>query len=126
VELDSIDKRVLLDRPCVRGTMAQRLAVAPRRAVVESVQLRDAQEYLGTQAFSLKGLISQLKYDGFTTSQANYGAHHVRVNWNKEAAADARDYLQTQAFSRSGLIAQLEYDGFTPSQAAYGANAVHI
>ena len=88
--------------------------------------VRDAQEYLQSQAFSLKGLISQLKYDGFSTKNATYGAQHVRANWNKEAAKDAHEYLASQAFSESGMISQLEYDGFTPSQAAYGAKATGL
>jgi hypothetical protein len=88
--------------------------------------VRKAHDYLDYQAFSLKGLIAQLKYEGFSTSDATYGATHVRANWFKEAAAKAKDYLKFQAFSRSGLISQLEYEGFTPAQAAYGARAVGL
>src|SRR5262249_43707597 len=36
--------------------------------------VRAAHEYLQTQAFSLKGLVSQLKFEGFSTSDATYGA----------------------------------------------------
>lgn len=88
--------------------------------------VRSAHEYLQSQAFSLKGLVSQLKFEGFSTSDATYGASHSGANWMKEAAADAKEYLRSQAFSRSGLVAQLEYDGFTSSQALYGARAAGL
>jgi hypothetical protein len=88
--------------------------------------VRSAKEYLHSQAFSLKGLVSQLKYEGFSTSDATYGATHSGANWMKEAVATAKEYLHSQAFSRSGLIAQLEYDGFTSSQALYGVRAVGL
>lgn len=82
--------------------------------------VRSAQEYLQSQAFSQKGLISQLKYEGFSTADATYAVGAFYVNWSDQAAKVAKDYLQSQAFSRSGLIAQLEYEGFTASQATFG------
>ena len=108
------------------AALATSCATAYAATAGQQNAVRDAREYLGTQAFSFKGLISQLKFDGFTASQAKYGAKHVHANWNKEAAADAREYLQTQAFSRRGLIEQLEFDGFTPAQAAHGAKAAGL
>jgi len=36
-----------------------------------------AKEYLDTTAFSKKGLIKQLKFEGFTEKQASYGVKHV-------------------------------------------------
>ena len=82
--------------------------------------VRSAQEYLQSQSFSQKGLISQLKYEGFSTADATYAVGAFYVNWSDQAAKVAKDYLQSQAFSRSGLIAQLEYEGFTASQATFG------
>ena len=35
--------------------------------------VRAAKEYLRSQAFSYKGLVEQLKYEGFSTSDAKYG-----------------------------------------------------
>jgi hypothetical protein len=43
--------------------------------------VRMAKEYLSSQAFSRKGLVSQLKYEGFSRSDATYGASHSRANW---------------------------------------------
>jgi hypothetical protein len=88
--------------------------------------VRAARNYLQYQGFSLKGLIGQLKYEGYSTSDASYGASHSGANWMKEAAEAAKSYLRFQAFSRSGLVGQLEYDGFTPSQALYGARAAGL
>jgi len=67
-----------------------------------------------------------LKYEGFSTGDARYGASHAGANWFKEAAKKAKEYLKIEAFSRRGLIAQLEYEGFTPGQAASGARAVGL
>jgi Host cell surface-exposed lipoprotein len=88
--------------------------------------VRLAKEYLQSQAFSRKGLVSQLKYEGFSTSDATYGASHSGANWMKQAVRVAKEYLQSQAFSRRGMVEQLEYEGFTPSQALHGARATGL
>jgi hypothetical protein len=88
--------------------------------------VRDAKEYLQYQAFSFKGLVSQLRYEGFSKSDARYGASHAGANWMKQAVKAAKDYLRTQAFSRSGLIGQLMYDGFTRRQARHGVIAAGL
>jgi hypothetical protein len=80
-----------------------------------------AKDYLdGGQHFSRKGLIGQVKYEGFSRKVATFAVDYLRVNWNKQAAGVAKDYLDNQHFSRSGLINQLEYEGFTHAQAVYG------
>ena len=90
-----------------------------------------AKQYLSSQAFSLKGLITQLDspYGGqFTVAQATYGAEHAGANWDREALLAAKEYLSTQAFSLSGLITQLDspYGGqFTVAQATYGAKKAY-
>ena len=76
--------------------------------------------------FSKSGLVNQLEYEGFTSSQANYGANNCGADWNQQAAKKAKDYLDIMSFSRAGLIEQLKYDGFTQSQAEYGANSVGL
>lgn len=60
-------------------------------------------------------------YDGFTSSQAAYGADNCGANWNNQAAKKAKSYLELMSFSRDELINQLEYEGFTRAQAEYGA-----
>jgi len=79
-----------------------------------------AQDYLQDQAFSRKGLIEQLKYEGYSTKASTAAVDSLDVDWNAQAEASAKDYLSSQAFSRSGLIGQLEFEGFSKSQATYG------
>lgn len=115
--------RVVLVTVVVTAGLAVSGAAADASTVSRQNALRDAQEYLQSgEYFSLKGLIAQVKYDGFSTADATYAATHVDANWNKEALGDAKQYLQNQPFSLKGLIGQLEYDGFTSSQAGYGAD----
>jgi hypothetical protein len=90
----------------------------------ETNALSRAKEYLAVMPFSHKGLIEQLKYEGFSSSEAKYGADHCGANWNKQAILKARAYLEIMSFSRQGLIEQLEYDGFTHAQAVYGVDNV--
>ena len=79
-----------------------------------------AKSYLSVEAFSFGGLVAQLKYGGFSTAQATYGAEHSGGNWSREALLSAKQYLSTEAFSRTGLIKQLEFSKFTAAQSAYG------
>ena len=83
---------------------------------------RSAEDYLDFQAFSESGLIKQLKFEGFTTAQATYGAKSVGANWNEQAVRSAKNYLDGQAFSKAGLVEQLKFEGFTAAQATYGAD----
>ncbi len=83
-----------------------------------------AQQYLKYTSFSKKGLIEQLKYEGFTTEEATYAVETIQVDWNDQCAKKAQQYLKYTSFSRKGLADQLEYEGFTSSQIAYGLAAV--
>jgi colicin import membrane protein len=85
-----------------------------------------AKDYLEFQAFSLKGLGKQLRFEGFSASDAAYGASHAGANWMRQAARMAKDYLEFQAFSRTGLVKQLMFEGFTRTQALYGARAAGL
>jgi hypothetical protein len=77
-------------------------------------------------AFSRKGLIEQLKFEGYSTKDATYGVDALKANWNEQAALKAADYLDMSSFSRSGLIEQLEFEGFTSSQAKYGVKSTGL
>ena len=86
----------------------------------EKNALRSAKNYLKIAAFSKSGLIDQLKYEGYSQSEAEYAAAYCGANWYEQAAKSAEAYLELMAFSRNGLIDQLEYEGFTYEQAVYG------
>lgn len=83
-----------------------------------------AKEYLDYTAFSEKGLMEQLEYEGFSKEEATYGAKNSGADWNEQAAKKAKEYLDYSSFSRSGLIDQLLYEGFTKEQAEYGVSTV--
>lgn len=90
----------------------------------EQNALKKAHSYLNSMAFSYTGLIKQLQFEGFSKSEATYGADNCGANWNEQAAKKAQSYINAMSFSKSGLIKQLEFEGFTKSQAQYGAKAV--
>lgn len=87
--------------------------------------LDKAVSYLNIMAFSHDGLVEQLEYEGYTHSEAVYGADHCGADWKEQAAKKAKKYLEIMSFSRSGLIEQLEYEGFTTEEATYGVNKVY-
>lgn len=81
-----------------------------------------ADDYLAYTAFSRKGLIEQLEFEGFETADAEFAVDYLDVDWKEQAAKMAEDYLDYSNFSRQGLIEQLEYEGFSREQAEYGVN----
>lgn len=82
--------------------------------------LQAAKEYLNVSAFSYRRMIEQLEYEGYTYSEATYGADHCGADWYEQAAKAAKEYLEIFSFSRSRLIEQLEFEGFSHDQAVYG------
>ena len=87
--------------------------------------LESAKSYLSSGAFSKSGLVKQLKYEKFSTSDARWAVNHVRVSWNAEAVESAESYLDSGSFSCQALIDQLEYEGFTHAQAKYGVKKAY-
>ncbi len=85
----------------------------------QSNAVKKAKNYLSVSAFSRQGLIDQLIYEKFSTSDATYGADHCGANWNEQALKKAKSYLSVSAFSKKGLQGQLEYEEFTSSQVKY-------
>jgi hypothetical protein len=88
--------------------------------------VRSAKEYLHLQAFSQNGMVKQLKCEGFSTSDATYGASHSGADWMKQAVRSAKEYQRLQAFSRRGMVDQLKFEGFTPAQALHGARGAGL
>ena len=87
--------------------------------------LRAAESYLEYTAFSKSGLEKQLKFEGYSSSAAKYGATHCGANWYHQAAKAARQYLEYTSFSKSGLQQQLEFEGFTSAQARFGVRQAY-
>jgi hypothetical protein len=88
--------------------------------------IEKAMNYLNFSAFSRKGLINQLKFEGFSKADSTYAVDSLGVDWNNEAARKAQEYLNFQSFSRSGLIKQLVFEGFSTAQAKYGVKQVGL
>jgi len=84
-----------------------------------------ALDYLDYTSFSRKGLIDQLVFEGFSTSDATFAVDNTQTDWNQQAAKKAEEYLGYTSFSRSGLVEQLVFEGFTPEQAEYGASQAY-
>jgi len=82
-----------------------------------------AASYLSLMAFSRSGLIRQLEFEGYSTTDATYGVDAQGADWNSQATKSAASYLALMPFSRSGLITQLEFEGFTNAQATFGVTA---
>lgn len=87
--------------------------------------LKAAKNYLSVMPFSYEGLIEQLEYEGYSHSEAVYGADNCGADWYEQATKAAKNYLDIMAFSRSGLIEQLEYEGYTHDQAVYGVDKAY-
>jgi colicin import membrane protein len=102
------------------GTVKKRETVSQKNAV------RKAKEYLSIAAFSKKGLIEQLEFEGFSSEDGTYAADKIDVNWQEQAAKSAKQYLSLMAFSRKGLIEQLEFEGYTLGEATYAADRVGL
>lgn len=90
----------------------------------EKNALKCAENYLKLMAFSEKDLIEQLKFEGFSDSEANYAVNNINVDWNEQAVKCAEFYLKYTNLSKQELIDQLKFEGFTQEQAEYGATAV--
>ena len=98
-------------------------SIGHKPTIGEANALKRAKEYLRSGGFSAKSLKEQLKYEGYSNIEAQYGIDNCGANWKEQAAGRAKDYLRSSAFSRNGLLEQLLYEGFTQSQAEYGVKA---
>jgi Host cell surface-exposed lipoprotein/Protein of unknown function (DUF2510)/Glucodextranase, domain B len=94
--------------------------------------LHEAESYLQSSSFSEAGLIEQLSSEAgskFPLADAEWAVHHLRVDWNEQAAKEAKSYLSSSSFSCQGLIEQLSSEAgskFTQAQAEYGAKQAGI
>ena len=106
------------------STRSSGSSYAPTRG--EQNALNRANDYLEFMSFSRSGLIDQLEFEGYTTSEAEYAVDNCGADWDEQAVLKAEEYLDFMSFSRSGLIDQLEFEGFTYDQASSAATAVGL
>ena len=100
--------------------------VAPKETLSQEQALRKAKNYLDLMPFSRRGLIDQLKFEGFNNEDATYAVDKIKVSWKEQALRKAKDYLDIMAFSRKGLIDQLIFDGFTTEDATYAVDKIGL
>ena len=105
-------------------TMPVSVLAADNPTLGEENAVKKANQYLKYSAFSKTGLVKQLEYEGFSTSEATYAVKNVKADWMEQAAKKAKQYLKYSAYSRSRLISQLEYEGFTNDQIMYAIGQV--
>jgi hypothetical protein len=84
--------------------------------------VKKATSYLRSSAFSKKGLIEQLQFEGFSEDDAYYAVRNCGADWNVQAAKCAKSYMRYSKMSYSDLKEQLLFEGFTSAQAEYGVN----
>ena len=92
----------------------------------KDTSVEKAKWYIKYSAFSQKGLVKQLVFDGFSEDDAEYGAANCEADWSEECAEKAQRYLDYKSFSRDELHDQLEYEGYTESQILYGLAKVGL
>lgn len=88
----------------------------------EQNALKQAEMYSNFMPLSLKGIINQLKFEGYSDAEAEYGANNLKVDWNEQAYKSANKYLELMPMSKQALLQQLKFEGFTSEQAEYGVN----
>jgi colicin import membrane protein len=103
-----------IEKLAAKETSSQRQAV------------RKAESYLDFAGFSRKGLIDQLKFDGFNDEDATYAVDKIKVSWKEQAVRKAESYLDFAGFSRKGLIDQLKFDGFNDEDATYAVDKIGL
>ena len=87
-----------------------------------AIALKQAKSYLSFMGFSREGLIKQLKFDGYSQTEAEYAADNCGADWNEQALKSAKNYLSIMGFSRDGLVKQLKFDGYSQTEAEYAAD----
>ena len=96
----------------------------PEMTVSQEQAFLSAESYVSLGGFSRSGLIGQLEYEGFPTSDAGYAVDSLNVDWNEQAAQSAASYMEMGGFSATSLLDQLLYEGFTDEQAEYAVSSV--
>ncbi len=112
--------------PSDQGPAAKPKPAAPKLTTAQENAKDTAQNHLDLSGFSKKGLIKQLKFEGYKAADIDKALNTMKVDWNAEAKETAESYQEMSPMSKSGLIKQLKFEGYTDKQAAYGAKAVGL
>ena len=88
--------------------------------VLNQAAVEQAKSYMSWTHFSRQGLIDQLVYEGYSTTDSTRAVDSLGINWYSEAVEHAKSYLDALSFSEVELLDQLLYDEYTAAQASYG------
>ena len=123
-----VDNAESTTSPCVETT-ASPYADITASPYEEETELENAIEsaeaYNKIFAYSKKGLIENLKYEGFSEDIAECAVKSINANWKENCVRSAYSYLDLSPFSKEELIHQLDYDGFTPEEIDYAMNQIY-
>ena len=117
--------------PCVETTSSPyaEITASPYEEKTSKTELENAIEsaeaYNKIFAYSKKGLIENLKYEGFSEDIAECAVKSINANWKENCVKSAYSYLDLFSFSKKELIHQLDYDGFTPEEIDYAMNEIY-
>ena len=105
---------------CVETTVSPYSETTALENAIES-----AEEYNKVLAYSKKGIIEKLKYEGFSEDIAECAVKSINANWKENCVRSAHSYLEIISYSKEELIHQLDYVGFTAEEIDYAMNKIY-
>ena len=126
-----VDNAEVTASTCVETTASPyaEITASPYEEKTSKTELENAIEsaeaYNKIFAYSKKGLIENLKYDGFSEDIAECAVKSINANWKENCVRSAYSYLDLFSSSKKELIHQLDYDGFTAEEIDYAMNKIY-
>ena len=118
-----VDNAESTTSPCVETTASPYEEKTSKTELENAIE--SAEAYNKVFAYSKKGLIENLKYDGFSEDIAECAVKSINANWKENCVRSAYSYLDLFSSSKKELIHQLDYDGFTPEEIDYAMNEIY-
>ncbi|WP_268988595.1 Ltp family lipoprotein [Rhodococcoides fascians] len=110
----------------IEAVTTEAAPAAPSMSAAQRNAVRSAEDYLDFSSFSRQGLIDQLEFEDYSTSDATFAVDYIAPDWYEQAAGSAESYLDFTSFSRQGLIDQLVFEGFSYDEAQFGVDSVGL
>ena len=126
-----VDNAESTTSPCVETTVSPyaETTASPYEEKTNNTELENAIEsaeaYNKIFAYSKKGLIENLKYEGFSEEIAECAVKSINANWQENCVRSAHSYLEIISYSKEELIHQLDYVGFTAEEIDYAMNQIY-
>ena len=118
-----VDNAEATASPCVETTASPYEEKTSKTELENAIE--SAEAYNKVFAYSKKGLIENLKYEGFSEDIAECAVKSINANWKENCVRSAYSYLDLSPFSKKELIHQLDYDGFTSEEIDYAMNQIY-